>query len=232
MALPFENNNCFHCCLSLSFMLHFYLNFVGSKLQSIQYRVFSWPPDWGSQKTTTIIIAAPPPSRGQPHAAPRTFAAARRRRPHTNTHPGCQDSTRHAMKPALSLARHRGQHLTASAAATTPPGPSHRGVTFPPEQLDTAIQNAGRSSTPQPKTPLPGRDPPSVEPAFPLSKTRGRYGCCNTLPIVSGQPTSPLPLSGYQTEHITISRAPTALLGTSSNASLRNPAQRHRVQRL
>ena len=94
-------------------MLHFYLNFVGSKLQSIQYRVFSWPPDWGSHTTTTTIMAAPPPSRGQPHAAPRAFAAARRRRPRTNTHPGCQDSTRHAMKPALSLARHRGQHLTA-----------------------------------------------------------------------------------------------------------------------
>ena len=68
-ALPFENNHRFHCCLSLSFTLHFYLNFVGSKLQSIQYRVFSWPPDWGSHKTTTIIMAAPPPSRGQLHSA-------------------------------------------------------------------------------------------------------------------------------------------------------------------
>ena len=58
-ALPFENNHCFHCCLSLSFTLHFYLNFVGSKLQSIQYRVFSWPPDWGSPSTTTTVHSDP-----------------------------------------------------------------------------------------------------------------------------------------------------------------------------
>ena len=170
----------------------------------------SWP---APCRPTRLRRGAPPPAAHQhPSGLPRL-------------HPPCYETCSLVGTPSRPTPY-------CKAAATTPPGPSHRGVTFPPEQLDTAIQNAGRSSTPQPKTPLPGRDPPSVEPAFPLSKTRGRYGCCNTLPIVSGQPTSPLPLSGYQTEHITISRAPTALLGTSSNASLRNPAQRRRVQRL
>jgi hypothetical protein len=152
--------------------------------------------------------------------------------PSTNSHPGCLDSTRHAIRYGSLVSKPSWPAPYCKRFSPTPTGPSHRGVTFPPEQLDTVIQNAGRSSPPQPKTPLPGRDPPSVEPAFPLSKTRGRYGCGNNFPPFSGQPTSPLPLSGYQPEHITTSRSATALLGTSNNESLRNPAQRLRVQRL
>ena len=103
--MPFENNHCFHCCLSLSFTLHFYLNFVGSKLQSIQYRVFSWPPDWGNPSTTTTIMATPPPSCDQPHSTPRAIAAARHCLTYTNPQPGRQDSTRHAIKHCSSVSK-------------------------------------------------------------------------------------------------------------------------------
>ena len=80
-ALPFENYHCFHCCLSLSFTLHFYLNFVGSKLQSIQYRVFSWPPDWGSLNYHDhyggpATISWHPPFRLRAFAAARTACQA------------------------------------------------------------------------------------------------------------------------------------------------------------
>ena len=177
-------------------MLHFYLNFVGSKLQSIQYRVFSWPPDWGSHTTTTTIMAASPPSRDQPHSAPRAFAAARRRRPCTNTHPGGQDSTRHATKYCSLVgkpSRPTPYCKRRSHNPTRPVAPrSH--VSTRTARHDHTKRRPQLAAAAQ--TPLPGRDPPSVEPAFPLSKTRGRYGCCNNLPPFSGQPTSPLPLSG------------------------------------
>ena len=177
-------------------MLHFYLNFVGSKLQSIQYRVFSWPPDWGSHTTTTTIMAASPPSRGQPHSSPRAFAAARRRRPCTNTHPGAKTSPAMLRHTALSLACHRGQHPPASAAATNPPGPSHRGVTFPPVQLDTTIQNAGRNSPPQPKRRSRDATRLASNPLSPSLKREVATVAAITFPSSAGSPPDHYPSPG------------------------------------
>ena len=141
-------------------------------------------------------MAAPPPSRGQPHSVPRAFAAARHCLPSTNSHPGRLDSTRHAIRHDSLVTKPSRPAPYCKRPSPNPTGPSHRGVTFPPEQLGTVIQDAGRSRR-RSHTPLPGHDPPSGEPAFPLSKTRGRHGCGKSSPLFSGQPTSPLPLPGY-----------------------------------